>query len=131
MAETLRVFQLDVHIQKQSLAGTVNVRIPTVADVSYPRILISENICLSWRCVLLLLACKLTFQHFATNDVVFHLFESARSANSISILKQFQNPNRVRIKAPSWLRNLKARFPLGAAIVNRRQWFVRRSTTSC
>lgn len=66
-----------------------------------------------------------------TDAVVFHLFESARSANSISILKQFQNPNRVRIKAPSWLRNLKARFPLGAAIVNRRLRFVQRLTTSC
>lgn len=130
MAETFRVFQLDVYIQNQSIAGTVNVRIPTVADISYPRIIILEY--------LLKLALRFTavslqanVQYFVTNDVIFHLFESARSANSISILKQFQNPNRVRIKAPSWLRNLKARFPLGAAIVNRRLRFVGRSTTSC
>lgn len=47
----------------------------------------------------------------------FYLFESARSANSINMLKQFQNPNRVKINAPNWLRNLNVCFLLGAAIV--------------
>ncbi|TNN84865.1 Guanine nucleotide-binding protein G(I)/G(S)/G(O) subunit gamma-T2 [Liparis tanakae] len=37
-------------------------------------------------------------------------------SNSINMLKQFQNPNRVKINAPSWLRNLKVCFLLGAAI---------------
>lgn len=51
------------------------------------------------------------------NAIKAYLLESARSANSINMLKQFQNPNRVKINAPNWLRNLIACFPLGAAIV--------------
>lgn len=51
------------------------------------------------------------------NATEAYLLESARSANSINMLKQFQNPNRVKINAPNWLRNLIACFPLGAAIV--------------
>lgn len=33
------------------------------------------------------------------------------------MLKQFQKPKRVRIKAPTWLRNLRVCLLLGAAIV--------------
>lgn len=60
------------------------------------------------------LAAPLTFPTFT--DVFAHLFESARSANSINMLKQFQNPNRVRIKAPNWLRKRSICFLLGAAM---------------
>ena len=47
-----------------------------------------------------------------------YLFASARSAKSINILKQFQNPNRVNINAPNWHRNLSTCFLLGAAMVH-------------
>lgn len=33
------------------------------------------------------------------------------------MLKQFQNPNRVKIKAPNWQRNLNICFLLGAAML--------------
>lgn len=65
---------------------------------------------------LLHVTCVYTVPLQAFSWVSTYRFTSARSANSINMLKQFQKPNRVRMKAPNWEKNLRAFLRVAAAM---------------